>query len=883
MPVEKSEQIVLYKDPIDLATSSQFDRFQQLHQTLESTLEANPDDLTALYCTHILAYREQDREKALFYFRRALHVWYYRVDYLGVLLRHFTRRQALEFVSDYVRQFPEEPHGHLLKISLHRSMRRLDMFRNSMRECYEKASKGIHFQPSIIASIFDATKGINWTTLGDLWAADKVRKKFLEFQSDTEGEEELIVRVWRLLHISDTYVEIAAAVGGAGDIPEVVFHVWSTGGTDDDRVDSVGESIDEGSIRIFKSTVQSLEPGAVYQCSVSVNGQEFKGEDFRTIGNEPLQAKTLAPEFIGMGGANLNGVISGTTLPTKYYFRYGSASEQLTETTSTRYLPPGIFGKVKDTGENLCRHITSFCANISFINSESYPNDKNQEDIPPTSMTAMKFEGPFGKDRNHLDGIGAIDLLLGWQSAAHIRGEVPQEFQRDRNPKPAYPGEAIDLRDATFSLAYRSKGLDAKAFHPVAWVHSGTGEDAALEEDEDYTPWAITEDIGSRQIIDDGKWNNISFTLRDNSNAWSFCGSNVEEQGPVAAKYCYSPLGKTLRENRNGNICVTFVCGDELAPPEGDIEIGALELCYRSKSLLALGQGAGLVSWPNGSEFDPGSLTGGWVGNFDDCWRSSHSPQEDQEFVWRFEKEVSINSIKMHQNAVWPSCDVEIEVSQDGKEFGSVWAGQLIDVPIDPADWTGGFDLPTPFNFCNVAVFDEPIKGLFLRLRLKSGYRTEFWGLDAFEVFGDESVLRPAPEPCSFSEDIDGLDDDRLFVQLVAENAMGKVEGEIVDFSRPKTLNPHAEDARVIKRWETGADVRLRTNAMGSWANVQIILKDVDGGSLTSELVSIGKQQVARDSVVRIEGLRPGVTYSGEAIAKNECGASNKLPVTIEA
>ena len=95
-------------------------------------------------------------------------------------------------------------------------------------------------------------------------------------------------------------------------------------------------------------------------------------------------------------------------------------------------------------------------------------------------------------------------------------------------------------------------------------------------------------------------------------------------------------------------------------------------------------------------------------------------------------------------------------------------------------------------------------------------------------------------------------------------------------------MSPHIVGAWVIERWKTGVAVRLRTNAMGSWTRVEMRLKDADGGSVTSVSASVGKQEVARDAVVRIEGLRPGVEYSGEAIAKNDHGESNKYPVNAQ-
>ena len=879
--MELPEEILLQKAAVEAALSIHSENIPQFYQALESALNSNPNDLTALYCVHLLAFREQKFDKAYDYFRRALNAWYFHPAYLNSLLTHFTWSDAQRFVLEYIRRYPDDPCGYILKLSICRIGGRMNVYRECMTQCYEKSGKGVHFQPSVIASVFDAAKEMSFTAVWEPGLEEMVRKNVFASQPDGDVVPQRFVQVWRPLAIAETSVELAVVVRGGGDIALEFCLCPVRGKADEVKSVSVLEERAEGDIRHYRSIIQSLLPNTEYKFIVAINGEEFGAAEFRTLGNEDLQVETISPEPMGLDGANLNGVISHTGLPTKYYFRYGRTPDELTETTVVRSLPPGRYGRVRDSADNIFHRINSFSSSISFKKFQDDADEVESERSQTPSIVTMMLETPFGRDRNHLDGIGAIDLLLGWQSAAHVRGNVPPSFESASYPKPEYPGESIDLRDAVFTVRYRAKGFDAKAFHLVAWVHSSTGEKALISNDLNYTPWALTKNIESQRIIDDGKWNEISFTFNGNSNAWSFCGSNIEEQGPMAAKYCYFPIGKTLQENRSGNICLAFVCGDEMAPPEGDIELGSLELCYRSKSLLAPGQLGGLVSWPSGSEFDPGSLTGGGVGNIEDCWRSMRFPQENQEFVWQFQDEVLISSAKLHQNPIWPSSEVEIEVSPDGTEFESVWKGQLMDVPNDPANWTGGFDIPTPFNFCNVVVFDEPVKGMFLRLKIKSGYRSEFWGLDAVEIFGDESVLRPSPEPCTFSEDIDGLKDEPVFVQLVAENAAGKVEGEIVELSRPVNLRPQVEGARVTERSETSATVRLRTNAMGSWATVQILLKDADGGSVLSASVPIGKQQVARNAVIRIEGLRPRVSYSGEAIAKNNHGESDNYPLTI--
>ena len=64
---------------------------------------------------------------------------------------------------------------------------------------------------------------------------------------------------------------------------------------------------------------------------------------------------------VGREGLTLNGSIGGSTLPTRYFFRYGTTPENLDRTTSEQDVPPGRLpaargaeeGHVQDAGDEI--------------------------------------------------------------------------------------------------------------------------------------------------------------------------------------------------------------------------------------------------------------------------------------------------------------------------------------------------------------------------------------------------------------------------------------------------------------------------------------------------------------------------------------------------
>ncbi|HEX9701932.1 MAG TPA: fibronectin type III domain-containing protein, partial [Rhodospirillales bacterium] len=628
----------------------------------ESRLKSDPNDVTALYGSHILTWRQGSVDAAV----HLLHQLLSNLPCHPASIQHFSghlrNNQEYETLANaYLREFPAERSGYLMALIIQRNVRRFDQMKKTLRQCAENTGLGVHFQPFVIASLFDAAQGVPYTSLGDLTLVAETRADYSAQRYDKAGGGPPPVQAWAPLEIGESRAVLAASVADTGGDIAVTFRIGRADEPDGPSIEVPGEAVDADptpgvGIRHFRATVDGLTPGAEYRYAVGIDGKApvavAEINTFRTLGHEPPEVVTGEAEPTGRGSVNLNGAVAGTTLPTRYHFRYGKSPKSLRRQTPTRWLPAGLCGRVRDAGENVYRRLTVYGLTVCFVRPGAPATDGGPH---PRCNAAMTIEWPFGKDRNHLNGIGVIDLLSGWRSAAHLRGRVPRAFDSKVFPKPAYPGETLDLSDARFAVTYRARDFNAKAFHPVAWVHAGTGKAVESTISENLAPWAYTGQLESRAFISDGQWHRLSFELDCDSNAWSFCGTNTEEMGSTMERYTYHPIGAALRENRNGNICICFVFGDELDTPEGDIEFGELELVYRSQSLLLPGQGTALIAWPADAAFDPGLLTGGWIGDLDHCWQELGNRPGPKEFVWRFRDTASIKTVCLHQHPVWPA------------------------------------------------------------------------------------------------------------------------------------------------------------------------------------------------------------------------------------
>ncbi len=591
--------------------------------------------------------------------------------------------------------------------------------------------------------------------------------------------------------------------------------------------------------------------------------------DAEVIEGQTRNVVTMPGEPIGPDGVAFNGVISGFSKPTRYYFRYGATAEKLDRTTPHRDMPAGRHGRVSDSGENLFRRLTCYASKVSFVNNDS-----------DSSKLALRLDWPFGKDRNHLDGIGIIDLLLGWQTLAQSRGTVDGIEPQQNFPTLSYPWENIDLRDAKITLRYRSEDLNPKDFMPVAWIHSRSGTAAFPDDFDDLTAWAYTDNANPVTFTSDGQWHEQSFELSGLSSKWTFSGSNIEEMGGGMARYNYAPIQDVQRDNVGGNVCIAFVHGNDLDTPEGSIDISHAEMSYRSRSLLGPGQMATLESCPETSRHAATHLTDGTIGDIQRYWFAETTPGAPIDLMWQLRDTAEIESFKVYRSVIAPAKALEIAVSLDGNAFENVWTGMLSDVPEDPALW-GEFAQTN--GLAHAVVLATPITAQFVRLRIASGGHPDFVSLDAFEVFGQGLPFIPSAEPFSFSENVGELDaGTAIYSQLVAENAEGVFEGDVVEVHRPLEGTPHILSAGITEFCDEDAVFHARAMAMGAPATLSGELVSDSGHKIRIPPTVIGQWTVPRDVRVRFSDLMPGETYSGTCWAENENGRTEPFSFTCD-
>ena len=207
-------------------------------------------------------------------------------------------------------------------------------------------------------------------------------------------------------------------------------------------------------------------------------------------------------------------------------------------------------------------------------------------------------------------------------------------------------------------------------------------------------------------------------------------------------------------------------------PPSGSIDFDEFQLVYRNESLLFPDNGGRLVSWPQDSPDDPATLTDGWRHGSGRMWKSSPDPEAPQEFVYTFQRPVTIDAIQLHQNPEWPGKEVEILASEDGETYTTILSRSLPRKG-DPNA-----------NFAFTLDQGLATRSGHLKVRLLSGYEARHWGLGEIEVFGSGAVMRPDDDLYNVNTDIGRLTPGTTYhYRLVGENRQGVSYGDDATFT----------------------------------------------------------------------------------------------------
>tara|TARA_B100000965_G_scaffold403079_2_gene430424 strand:- start:227 stop:2443 length:2217 start_codon:yes stop_codon:yes gene_type:complete len=485
----------------------------------------------------------------------------------------------------------------------------------------------------------------------------------------------------------------------------------------------------------------------------------------------PRSVETAAAVEIGNSGATLSGRLANVQPNSRYWFEYGPSPNHLSEKTELAPVPGPLNARL------------SVDPILSGLKGRYYASKLQWTD---ESADALVLASPFGKDANHISGIGFLDLVFGiWHNSNYPIG--PQELS---------DWETTDLRDARIDLDLWTDQFDGKDFRYCIGV--GNGE----------TYWGLTgTQIDLNPAPETGSVS-VSFRLSADPVNWTFFGSNSREQIDSADRYGYAPLDNALSMNR-GNIVFAGMFGNWRDTPTGYLGLKQLTLTYRDRNLLHQDNGAELIASPLSLTrpiCPPERLTDGCRGRLGDSWYFAGRSDGPLTFEWQLPVPEDIRTLVLHQDWVMPVASCRITLTADDGEAHS-WDISLA-APTDPFNdpLINKLQLPGGKKFTNIS------------LDLLSGHTPDGIALAAFEAFGEGSCsATDEPVSVTVSTDIGNLaEGTRVHYRLCHVDEETVIKGDIAELSLPDGSSPVIHDLSLGSSSATDrASIGVRANAMG--------------------------------------------------------------------
>lgn len=552
-----------------------------------------------------------------------------------------------------------------------------------------------------------------------------------------------------------------------------------------------------------------------------------------------LFVETRPATSLGTTAMTMNAIIYPHARLTTYYFEYGPTTAY-GQRTAGRALPARLalhyetswdetWGAWKTESES--QILTSGGFNRGFV----------------------RFSAPFGKDDlNHMDGFGPLRLL-------HLINSGPDAYDpRDKSPftYPILGGGDPDLRGARLTVAIRGNKWKPHGSELLFWAQSQSNIEVRSKSGWRRANWALTGSPLTRYLMD-GKWHRVSIELSNDTAKWTYAGNNLQ-QGRRSSRYEYWPLNDALAHL---NVDFIFVLGfiDPKNPPNGTLDFDEFNLDFRNNSLLLPSNGGRLVSWPAGSPDDPATLTDGWRTGKGRMWRSCDAPKAPQEFVYRLDRDVTINTVQLHQNPVWPSKDVEVLTSVDGRSYASLMSGVM---PPGSSRYR---------NSLFLAKTGLSAQARYVKLRIKSGYNATHWGLGELMIFGTGAEMLPDDRPCGVSADVIGLPPGRTcHYRIVAESGGIVARGKDCTLAVPNGDRPLVETGEAERLGFSLFHLQGRVNSLGRRCQCYFEY-GADGryGHFTKPVDS-GVQVTPRFVVAELKDLAPNTTYHYRLVGKTD-------------
>jgi len=552
---------------------------------------------------------------------------------------------------------------------------------------------------------------------------------------------------------------------------------------------------------------------------------------------KPSKAPTVTTSSVttlGIDGMTVNGSIHPHGVATAYYFEYGPTVTYGSKTAS-RPLPPRLAAFYRETWDENTGGWDSW----SKGGLAHFPKGGAKGGF-------IRYSEPTRHDHNHDNGIGTVHLTPYLYPG--VWGTLT------RHATPYLGGGSPDLRDARVSVYVRGRDWKANGSELMWWTQSQSNIELLNRKGFRHHNWAYTGFSLAPHLVS-GKWEKAVYRLRNHTEDWTYTGGT----GIYAV---YWPIDHVQAQvNCDFFHMITYV--DTANPPQGAIDFDEFELAYRNYSLVFPGNGGKLISAPASAD-DPATLTDGWRHGPGRMWKSNAKPAGPLEFVYSFQKPVTIKAVQLHQNPDWPSKDIEVLVSEDGKAFTLLRKKVLPEKGIPNAN----------FAF----TFDEGLaaKATALKVRVTSGYKNEHCGLGEIEVFGEGATMMPDDDLYHVNTDLKDLKAGATYhYRLVAGNAAGTAYGADRTFTVPADRKPQVITGPATWITPDSAKVQGRLSPLGLTTRFYFEYgPDARYGSKTASTYG-GVQITPRLVFATLKGLRTATTYHYRLVAVNEQGSSH--------
>ena len=434
-----------------------------------------------------------------------------------------------------------------------------------------------------------------------------------------------------------------------------------------------------------------------------------------------VEIKLESEARIGATGISVNAQVLTSGFSGQYWVVYGQ-NGVLDQRTPKLPLPPAKEAFLSEEWGQSTSGWNGGLSGKDLVYLKDPDGDGFVRYLGPQEKENQAFPGePPGLDVNHVDGIGSLNLCS-YIYSARLGG----------NPLKAISGAGLnlgggkpDLRDAVVQLRLRGNNFDPNGAEIIFWAQSD--HDQRLQRTEKWVRanWAYTSKTLTHHA-ESGRWEEISYSLDNNSSKWSYAGNNLSQERPE--RYSYLNLNDSLAD-LNGNFFHLLAFVDPTKGPTGTLDFDGLKIRYRNHSLLLPMHGAELIEAPAGSQSPAALLTDGWRHGQGHEWISQIKPKVPQVFTWRFRRAVCLQVLQVHQSTAHPAREVVALTSQDG----ITWE-RLTRIEMASQSTIG------PNHNYHLIDINVPA-AKFFRLEVHSGYDLEAWALGEVELFGSGADL----------------------------------------------------------------------------------------------------------------------------------------------